>query len=129
MSVDGDDSKLLWHVIAGHTDRIEQLEKQVAELLGLLAGSDSLDEAADEDPEARRRRQARESQRRRRAGEDRLRKPQAECGTLSGGKAHKRRGEPLCDACLEARREYQRSRYVPSGGRPGRPRKGAASGT
>ena len=30
------------------------------------------------------------------------------CGTYGGAQAHRKRGEPLCDRCKEAKREYQR---------------------
>ena len=35
-------------------------------------------------------------------------KPQSEHGTYARAKRHKRDGEPLCDPCAEALREYQR---------------------
>ena len=36
----------------------------------------------------------------------------APCGTLRGERRHRRAGEPPCEPCLEARRAYDRSRYV-----------------
>jgi hypothetical protein len=36
----------------------------------------------------------------------------APCGTLRGERRHRRAGEQPCEPCLEARRAYDRSRYV-----------------
>lgn len=33
-------------------------------------------------------------------------------GTIGGYKAHKRHGEPMCEPCREANREYDRRRHV-----------------
>jgi hypothetical protein len=36
----------------------------------------------------------------------------APCGTLRGERRHRRAGERPCEPCLEARRAYNRDRYV-----------------
>jgi hypothetical protein len=35
-----------------------------------------------------------------------------ECGSMSGYHAHRRKGEPACEACLEAKREYSNAYYA-----------------
>jgi len=40
------------------------------------------------------------------------------CGTLRGHQRHRRAGEEPCEPCLEARRAYDRERYVPHGEPP-----------
>ncbi len=38
----------------------------------------------------------------------------AKCGTASGARRHNREGEPSCDACASAQREYHRGRRAAS---------------
>ena len=40
-----------------------------------------------------------------------MRRPEVKCGTASAERRHRRRGEPIDEACREASRVYQRSRY------------------
>lgn len=37
------------------------------------------------------------------------------CGTMRAHQRHVRRHEPVCDRCRQARRDYDRGRYVPHG--------------
>lgn len=64
----------------------------------------------DERAEAQRR-YSRESQARRRAGEPRRYAAVAECGTRAGAKAHRRKSEPVCDACKAAEAAHARELY------------------
>jgi hypothetical protein len=45
-------------------------------------------------------------------------RPVPPCGTLRAHQLHRRAGEDPCEPCLEARRAYDRNRYVPHGPPP-----------